>query len=229
MDFVDDKWLTGTLRSQSSCSLNKTRCCCSAGFEKRGSARSSLLNAGSAGTRQTWAFPGAPVLPAHSAAPGKKCGKKQAWDQMNAPRATGWAPSCSPSFANAVLPTTFSIAFWTACITYCSFSLAVCSFLPPAFMCPLCFSMDCTSCVSFLLFSPNPFPVTCHHAKLAPSALPDISLVKPCSSLYHELLPFFCFMTQWLEIRENKLNASLVCHLAFISPFIHRRSVRSVT
>lgn len=55
------------------------------------------------------------------------------WQAVHSPRSTGWAPSCSPSFANTVLPTTLSVVSWTARVTYCLFPLATCSFLPPAF------------------------------------------------------------------------------------------------
>lgn len=119
------------------------------------------------------------------------------WQAVYSPRTTGRAPSRSPPFANASLLTIFSIASWTACVTYCSFPLAMCSFLSPAFTDTPCFSTDCTPCLSFLHFSPTPVSVTCHHTKLAPSALPDISLVKPIPSLYPELLPF---PASWLKV-----------------------------
>lgn len=62
---------------------------------------------------------------------------KCSWQAVYSPRTTGWAPSCSPSFANTVLPTTLSTASWTVCVTYCLFPLAMCSFLPPTFTAPL--------------------------------------------------------------------------------------------
>lgn len=117
------------------------------------------------------------------------------WQAEFSLRTVGWAPSCSPSFANAVLPTTLSTVSWTACVTYCLFPLAMCSFIPSSCIHRSSVS-PWTALLTFLFyFSPStPFSVTFHYTKLAPSALPD-SLLKLCVSLYHELLPFSCFMT----------------------------------
>lgn len=78
------------------------------------------------------------------------------WQAEYSPRTTGWAPSCSPSFANNVLPTTPSAVSWTACVTYGLFPLAVCSFLPPAFT-GLVFLHELHSLPFFSTFPPNSF------------------------------------------------------------------------
>lgn len=112
------------------------------------------------------------------------------WQAVYSPRTTGWAPACPPSFANAALPTIFSIASWTACVTYCSFPSAMCSFLPPAFTDLPSFSMDCTPCLPFLLSPPTPFSVTCHHTKLAPSALQTFPWWSPACPSAMSCSPF---------------------------------------
>lgn len=117
---------------------------------------------------------------------------KCSWQVVYSPRTMGWAASCSPSFANTVLPTTLSTASWTVCVTYCLFPWQC---VPPFHLHSQLLSMNHSPCLSFLLPPPNPFSVAFYHTKLAPSALSDISLVKPCVSLHHELHPFPCFMT----------------------------------
>lgn len=81
------------------------------------------------------------------------------WQAEYSPRTTGWAPSCSPSSANTVLPTTLSAGSWTACVTYCLFPLAMHSFLPPAFTSPL-FLHELYSLPFFSAFPPKSF--FCH-------------------------------------------------------------------
>lgn len=117
------------------------------------------------------------------------------WQAVYSPRTTGWAPSCSPSFANTVLPTTLSVVSWTACVTYCLFPLAMCSFLPPAFTRPLfCpephsspFFSTCSPQLLFLSLSITPNLLLQHLPIFLGETLPILLLWAA---------PFFtCFMT----------------------------------
>lgn len=109
------------------------------------------------------------------------------------PRITGW--SCSPSFANTALPTIFSIAsrLPVSLVVHFHRQCAPSSFLHSQIL-PV---SPWTALLAFLFyFYHYTFSVTCHHTKPGPSAFPDISLVKPCPFLYHELLPCSGLMTQ---------------------------------
>lgn len=79
---------------------------------------------------------------------------ERSWQAVYCPRTRGWALSCSPSFANTVLPTTLFSVSWAACVTFCSFPLAMCSFLPPAFTGHL-FLCELHSSPFFSIFTPQ--------------------------------------------------------------------------
>lgn len=126
---------------------------------------------------------------------------KCSWQAVCSPRTTGWAPPCSPSFANTVLPTTLPTASWTACVTYCLFTLAMCSFLPPSFTRPW-FLHELHSSSLFPIFLPTPFSVTLHSTS---RHFPGETLCVPLPraapfSLLHDSQHL------WLVIRESKLK-----------------------
>lgn len=118
------------------------------------------------------------------------------WQAVHSPRSTGWAPSCSPSFANTVLPTTLLCPEMPVSPTVYFHWQRVPSFLLHSQV--PCFSLSRIPRLSFLPISPNSF--FCHfppHQTCSFSTSRHF-LVKPYLSFCHELLPFL--PASWLTV-----------------------------
>lgn len=136
------------------------------------------------------------------------------WQAVYCPRTTGWAPACSPSFANTVLPTTLPTVSWAACVTYCLFPPAMCSFLPPAFTGPL-FLHKLHSSPFFSAFTPQLLFLWHQTCSFSTSRhFPGEAL---CVPLPWAVPLFLLHGSQhlWLIIRESKLKSIL----SFLSRF----------
>lgn len=104
---------------------------------------------------------------------------KCCWQSVCSPRITGWATSCSSSFASDVLPTVIRTPPWTpACHLF---------FIDSVFLPPSCIhrSSQFVHGLNFYFFPPALSFVTCHRTKLAPSApsrhIPCCSPALPCT------------------------------------------------
>ena len=244
MDFVDDKWLTNTLGSQSSCSLkNKTRCCYNAECEKHGNARSSPW---CAWFYWTWALqvhdrPEASQVHWYCLLTQLCLGRSVARNRPEArwmllagvysPRTTGWLHHvlhplltlpCRPYFLlHPELPVSPIVHFHWQCVPSSLLHSQILPVSPWTALLALLFYFFPPLLFLSLAITPN---LLLQHFQTFPWWSPA-RLPLPWAAL---LFLLHDSKHQWLVIRESKLKASLVCYLAFISAFNHSRFVRSV-